>query len=898
MNRLTRFIPLLCLLVIGQGLARQDQVVCGTTREKWKEEIHLHRRSVRSRGLAARPQRPLGLGAESQAGPAPAGTRDAGDIVVVDDADGVVARRNDFNLDQRTVTFWAMTPSADRYRFGVGESSYDYSAASLGTRVENLADDDTRPFTLPFPFSFFGSSYQAVYVNSDGNLTFTSGDTASSARSLGRMTAGPPRVAALFRDLDPSMSSQGVRVLATADRFVVSWVAVPEYRERGVGPLQTFQIRLFPNGRIEFTYAGITNTSSAVVGISPGRLQGSTSVLSLLDGSSQEFSATIAERFGSDKEIDIVTAVQKFYEAHEDAYDYLVIFNNLDISAAEGALAYEVTVRSTTTGNGDVPTDVGREFGSAGRLKAVVNMGPLSQYPTDPNVPVFGRPLSRETTLGILGHEAGHLFLAYASVRDPHNPAARPMLGRQGAHWSFVFDSEASLLEGNRIRDNGPGILPRFITIGNTETYSPLDQYLMGFRAPEEVPPVFLVTNASVSGDRSPEIGVSFDGERRDVNVQDIIMAEGRRTPDHTVAQRRFRFAFLLVAAKGAQPSPGDLERLETLRRQFEAFYQEKTDGRAAAEASLRRSLRLSTAPAAGVLQGSSITASITVEKPVEASLTVSLRTQNGLVSTPSSVTIPAGAKQASFQITGSRAGLEELTAAADSRYETAVSRLQVAPSAAALRLIVVSGDKQAASAGVVLPEPVVLRVADINNLPYPGLRVQASASAGGVVAPATATTDETGAVSFRWTPGPGPLNELIARVEGGAAVIVSIPTVTVAPTLLPDPASGFGAITVAGTGQTTAQRPASAGEFLEIYATGLGPVHPSPRGLLETDLAPRVFIGGVAVSEITYSGLAPGFLWLYQVNARIPDRVPSGVQPLYIEIGGRRSNEVKVRVQ
>jgi putrescine transport system permease protein len=32
--------------------------------------------------------------------------------------------------------------------------------------------------------------------------------------------------------------------------------------------------------------------------------------------------------------------------------------------------------------------------------------------------------------LTVLGHEAGHLFLAFASVRDPRNPNARPMLGR------------------------------------------------------------------------------------------------------------------------------------------------------------------------------------------------------------------------------------------------------------------------------------------------------------------------------------------------------------------------------------------------------------------------------------------------------------------------------------
>ena len=58
----------------------------------------------------------------------------------------------------------------------------------------------------------------------------------------------------------------------------------------------------------------------------------------------------------------------------------------------------------------------------------------------------------------VLGHEAGHLFLAFASVPDPTDPSARPMLGFGGSHWSFVFNSEASLNEGEQITDRGQGL--------------------------------------------------------------------------------------------------------------------------------------------------------------------------------------------------------------------------------------------------------------------------------------------------------------------------------------------------------------------------------------------------------------------------------------------------------
>src|SRR5262249_3953466 len=87
-------------------------------------------------------------------------------------------------------------------------------------------------------------------------------------------------------------------------------------------------------------------------------------------------------------------------------------------------------------------------------------------------------------------------------------------------------------------------------------------QYLMGFRTPDEVPPPFLVTGPGRSfATRLPQVGVSFDGQRRDVSAAEIIAAEGRRTPDSTVSQRRFRFAFILIVPEGATPSQAAPEK-------------------------------------------------------------------------------------------------------------------------------------------------------------------------------------------------------------------------------------------------------------------------------------------------------------------------------------------------
>jgi uncharacterized protein (TIGR03437 family) len=49
----------------------------------------------------------------------------------------------------------------------------------------------------------------------------------------------------------------------------------------------------------------------------------------------------------------------------------------------------------------------------------------------------------------------------------------------------------------------------------------------------------------------------------------------------------------------------------------------------------------------------------------------------------------------------------------------------------------------------------------------------------------------------------------------------------------------------------------------------------------------------------VTYSGLAPGFAGLYQVNAVVPDAVLSGDSiNLVLNIGGVQSNTVTIAIQ
>jgi minor extracellular serine protease Vpr len=89
---------------------------------------------------------------------------------------------------------------------------------------------------------------------------------------------------------------------------------------------------------------------------------------------------------------------------------------------------------------------------------------------------------------------------------------------------------------------------------------------------------------------------------------------------------------------------------------------------------------------------------------------------------------------------------------------------------------------------------------------------------------------------------------------------------------------------------------PVAAGDIVELYANGLGPVtnqssvldgQPSPSSpFAQTPNLPTVTIGGVN-APVSFSGLAPGIVGLYQVNVTVPAGVPSGMQPVVLSIGG-----------
>jgi hypothetical protein len=273
-----------------------------------------------------------------------------------------------------------------------------------------------------------------------------------------------------------------------------------------------------------------------------------------------------------------------FYQTHSDIYDQILIWT--DVSLVQNAFAYEVTIANDVRGIGVPLFNSSSDFGSAGRLHSVVVMDWLAKYPADANQTFLGE----NNTLSVLGQEVGHRWLAYLEFRDASGQRSESLLGRDSAHWSFFFDSDASVMEGNDIQDLGGG---SFRTVGAVRRYSLLDQYAMGLIDASQVPPFFYVENPSnvipaKDKESGPDLDVTFNGTRREVLIQDVMAIHGSRQPSPAQSARVQRQAFIFVVSNGRTTSDADISKLDNIRRLWEAFFLQATDGRMRAETRLR----------------------------------------------------------------------------------------------------------------------------------------------------------------------------------------------------------------------------------------------------------------------------------------------------------------------
>ena len=121
---------------------------------------------------------------------------------------------------------------------------------------------------------------------------------------------------------------------------------------------------------------------------------------------------------------------------------------------------------------------------------------------------------------------------------------------------------------------------------------------------------------------------------------------------------------------------------------------------------------------------------------------------------------------------------------------------------------------------------------------------------------------------------------------------VVTVPLANTSPAFFQN--SGIAAALDGNNAIVTAANPVKRGQVVQLYMNGLGPVTGGPASgefasstvLTPTIATPTVTIGG-AQAQVLFSGLAPGFPGLYQVNAIVPTSISAGTAAISLSIAG-----------
>ena len=155
----------------------------------------------------------------------------------------------------------ALCPGPDLYGYNcTGGTGYAYIDATQDTQLSDL--DGVVMLDLPFPFTFYGTTYTEIQASSNGNLQFNNGNLAFLNECLyPELAAGMgDMIAPYWTDLDLRVGGRvETAVSGTAPNriFIIEWDSIPAF---GAEPEDnvTFEVQLFEeNNDIVFLYENV-----------------------------------------------------------------------------------------------------------------------------------------------------------------------------------------------------------------------------------------------------------------------------------------------------------------------------------------------------------------------------------------------------------------------------------------------------------------------------------------------------------------------------------------------------------------------------------------------------------------------------------------------------------------
>ena len=560
------------------GRARSGkQFYCGYDSRGAEDELHNHK--LNALRLSSRRAAAQGISTMSGRNDAPR-SQDVGDVAVIEDDGTIIIPPSSFDLKKRSVLF---TPDGDGYSITGADVEFNkdfgfrlgYFFGADGNLLGN-SDNGYRDITLlRANFTFFGVSYDKVFIGTNGYITFGAGDTSTNPSASALATA-LPRIAPLWADLDAS-SEGNIYYNRLEGRHVITWDAVPQALYSGKS---TAQAVLYDDGRIAFVYKNVKARSS-LIGLSPGGSERDAQPVDLSSPPEQSVTGPFFESFSKQKRLDLPALTRAFYKTHADVFDTIYIWTDFSYDNGLG-VAHSFNVRNDIAGIGLKIFDRGGDYGSPSRMSSIITMGNQNDWPSNPQDHVVGL----NSAISIVCHEQGHRWLAYVRF-DAEHDIKDDLLGRDNSHWSFLVDTRtnsegtfSSLMEGNSWRDNGNG------TFATTESavnyFSPLDEYLMGLRPAEEVGNIpYLATDPELKfilREKSPVSGFSMSAIRKNATVAQIAEREGVRIPAAADAPKEFRIAFILLTAQGSEPSNSTLNKMSRYSDALVRYFSVATD--------------------------------------------------------------------------------------------------------------------------------------------------------------------------------------------------------------------------------------------------------------------------------------------------------------------------------
>jgi len=275
----------------------------------------------------------------------------------------------------------------------------------------------------------------------------------------------------------------------------------------------------------------------------------------------------------SRKDIDWAHAYNKFRMTHPDVYDFVTFWvaSDIDVECACGAFYSPLA--------NDVQGINWNRYWNEGPGRFGWNTNKLQAFH------FFIR-----TDDAALLQETGHHWGAFAGFKENASDTQihyEHMLGNQPGHWNRFMDDDNSPMDYDDIDwiENNDGTFTRHPISRGEFVFCDLDLYLMGLIPPSQVKPFFYIENPYGSGN-------TISGQKKQVTIDNIILANGQRVPDSSFSQKTFKQAWIILTKDASRVSVMASDR-ESLRKRYTKIFYHATKYLAKVDTTLSDSTEL-----------------------------------------------------------------------------------------------------------------------------------------------------------------------------------------------------------------------------------------------------------------------------------------------------------------